>query len=50
THIPPGCSFHPRCPMARDICHTDEPPLYQVSENRGSACHFWRECLDGLDH
>jgi oligopeptide transport system ATP-binding protein len=47
--IPPGCSFHPRCPLARDVCRTDEPPLYQVSETRGSACHFWRECLDGRD-
>jgi oligopeptide transport system ATP-binding protein len=43
--IPPGCAFHPRCPMARDVCRTDEPPLYEVSEERGSACHFWRECL-----
>ncbi|MGW2649468.1 ABC transporter ATP-binding protein [Streptomyces sp. NPDC001393] len=48
-HIPPGCSFHPRCPMARDVCRTDEPPLYEVSGTRGSACHFWRECLDGPD-
>ncbi|MEU7304480.1 ABC transporter ATP-binding protein [Streptomyces sp. NPDC007206] len=47
--IPPGCSFHPRCPLARDVCRTDEPPLYQVSGTRGSACHFWRECLDGRD-
>ncbi len=47
THIPAGCSFHPRCPMARDVCRTDEPPLYEVSDERGSACHFWRECLDG---
>ncbi|GGS90655.1 ABC transporter ATP-binding protein [Streptomyces chromofuscus] len=46
-HIPPGCAFHPRCPMARDVCRTDVPPLYDVSEQRGSACHFWRECLDG---
>ncbi|MGW2775499.1 ABC transporter ATP-binding protein [Streptomyces olivaceoviridis] len=44
--IPPGCAFHLRCPMARDVCRTDEPPLYEVSEERGSACHFWRECLD----
>ncbi|KUN16175.1 methionine ABC transporter ATP-binding protein [Streptomyces corchorusii] len=44
--IPPGCAFHPRCPMARDVCRTDEPPLYEVSDERGSACHFWRECLD----
>ncbi|MES4889766.1 ABC transporter ATP-binding protein [Streptomyces sp. NPDC096012] len=49
-HIPPGCSFHPRCPMARDVCRTDEPPLFAVSEERGSACHFWRECLHGHDH
>jgi oligopeptide transport system ATP-binding protein len=49
-HIPPGCSFHPRCPMARDVCRTDEPPLYEVSGTRGSACHFWRECLDGREH
>jgi oligopeptide transport system ATP-binding protein len=44
-HIPPGCAFHPRCPMARDVCRTDVPPLYEVSDARGSACHFWRECL-----
>ncbi|MFI2376040.1 ABC transporter ATP-binding protein [Streptomyces sp. NPDC018964] len=49
THIPPGCAFHPRCPLARDVCRTDEPPPYEVSVTRGSACHFWRECLDGLD-
>ncbi|MFF7116207.1 ABC transporter ATP-binding protein [Streptomyces albogriseolus] len=47
TRIPPGCPFHPRCPLARDVCTTDEPPLYEVSGTRGSACHFWRECLDG---
>ncbi|MFC9157306.1 ABC transporter ATP-binding protein [Streptomyces bauhiniae] len=49
THIPPGCAFHPRCAMARDVCHTDEPPLYPAGPDRVSACHFWRECLDGLD-
>ncbi len=47
TRIPPGCAFHPRCPMAREVCRTDVPPLYEVSPTRGSACHFWRECLDG---
>ncbi|GAA2551967.1 MULTISPECIES: ABC transporter ATP-binding protein [Streptomyces] len=47
ANVPPGCAFHPRCPMARDVCRTDVPPLYEVSETRGSACHFWRECLHG---
>jgi oligopeptide transport system ATP-binding protein len=45
--VPPGCAFPPRCPLARDVCRTDVPPLYEVSEVRQSACHFWRECLDG---
>ncbi|MEU3031137.1 ABC transporter ATP-binding protein [Streptomyces incarnatus] len=47
TRVPPGCSFHPRCPMARGVCRAEVPPLYEVSEVRGSACHFWRECLGG---
>ncbi|MDO0912001.1 ABC transporter ATP-binding protein [Streptomyces sp. DT2A-34] len=49
-NIPPGCAFHPRCPLAQDLCRTDVPPLYEVTESdtaRGSACHFWRECLHG---
>jgi len=46
-NIPSGCPFHPRCPMAQDVCRTDVPPLYEVDGERGSACHFWRECLHG---
>ncbi|MFF8447240.1 ABC transporter ATP-binding protein [Streptomyces leeuwenhoekii] len=52
--IPSGCPFHPRCPMVQDVCRTDVPPLYEVTgpepqarAERGSACHFWRECLHG---
>ncbi|MHB6909494.1 ABC transporter ATP-binding protein [Streptomyces sp. DB-54] len=47
TAIPPGCAFHPRCPLARDICRTDRPPLYDAGPGRASACHFWKETLDG---
>ncbi len=45
-HIPPGCAFNPRCPRAQDVCRTDVPPLYRVSQDRASACHFWKETLD----
>jgi oligopeptide/dipeptide ABC transporter ATP-binding protein len=45
--IPSGCPFHPRCPLAQDVCTVDRPPLYEVGEERDSACHFWRETLDG---
>ncbi|UAL71407.1 ABC transporter ATP-binding protein [Streptomyces angustmyceticus] len=47
TAIPPGCPFHPRCPLARDVCRTDPPPLYEAGPDRASACHFWKETLDG---
>ncbi|MGW0561996.1 ABC transporter ATP-binding protein [Streptomyces sp. NPDC003016] len=47
THIPSGCPFHPRCPLVRDVCRTDVPPLYEVEDGRGSACHFWQETLHG---
>ncbi|QEU92034.1 ABC transporter ATP-binding protein [Streptomyces kanamyceticus] len=50
-NIPPGCAFNPRCPMAQDVCRTDEPPLAKVTyeglaAERRSACHFWKETLD----
>ncbi|UNS98770.1 ABC transporter ATP-binding protein [Streptomyces tubbatahanensis] len=44
--IPPGCAYNPRCPMARAVCRRDEPPLYEVSALRASACHFWEEMFD----
>ncbi len=43
TRIPAGCRFHPRCPLARALCRTEEPELQTVSTTRGSRCHFWQE-------
>ena len=31
VRIPSGCRFHPRCPVAIDICATDDPPLERPS-------------------
>jgi peptide/nickel transport system ATP-binding protein len=33
-----GCPFSPRCPFADDRCHTEDPPLMQISPSRGAAC------------
>ncbi|GAA2601415.1 ABC transporter ATP-binding protein [Streptomyces axinellae] len=44
--VPQGCAFHPRCPVAQDICRTEQPALADVGDGRGSACHFWKETLD----
>ncbi|MDE1157345.1 MAG: ATP-binding cassette domain-containing protein [Neorhizobium sp.] len=37
---PSGCAFHPRCPMATDICRTTAPPLRAISADRTAACHL----------
>jgi oligopeptide/dipeptide ABC transporter ATP-binding protein len=41
--LPPGCPFHPRCPLAQDICRQEDPPLRIVSSGHASACHFAEE-------
>ena len=46
TKLPGGCSFHPRCFMARDRCRHDEPPLYAIGGGRESACHYHEEVPD----
>ncbi|MGH7933263.1 MAG: ABC transporter ATP-binding protein [Candidatus Binataceae bacterium] len=35
---PPGCRFHPRCPIAIDECARVEPPLEAKSPNHLVAC------------
>jgi len=35
---PPGCRFHPRCPLAREFCRTSVPPLVPVGGGRRVAC------------
>jgi len=36
--LPSGCRFHPRCPMAKDICREKYPPEVLVSGGGAAAC------------
>ena len=36
--VPPGCPFHPRCPMAEARCTSERPPLV-TRDGRATACH-----------
>jgi oligopeptide transport system ATP-binding protein len=38
---PPGCSFHPRCPYAKDICTITDPALIKGRGGHAVACHVF---------
>jgi oligopeptide/dipeptide ABC transporter ATP-binding protein len=41
--VPSGCRFHPRCPLAQDICSTQVPEVSQAGTDHIVTCHFWDE-------
>ena len=42
---PPGCRFHPRCPIARENCSVDEPELRELRPDHSVACHYAEQFL-----
>ena len=36
---PPGCVFHPRCPLAIDVCERVTPELRLLAPGHSAACH-----------
>lgn len=36
---PSGCNFHPRCPVAIDICSVETPEWREVAPGHMAACH-----------
>jgi peptide/nickel transport system ATP-binding protein/oligopeptide transport system ATP-binding protein len=45
--FPPGCKFHPRCPVAIDKCKVENPPLEAVRPNHLARCWRAREVEAG---
>jgi peptide/nickel transport system ATP-binding protein/oligopeptide transport system ATP-binding protein len=37
-HPPSGCRFHPRCPVAMEICSQKEPEFKEISPAHWAAC------------
>ena len=47
SHVPQGCTFHPRCPYVQEICRIDEPELINLvaptERPNYVRCHFASE-------
>lgn len=41
---PPGCRFHPRCPVAIEgVCNVEMPPDFEVGDEQRTACWLYNE-------
>jgi oligopeptide/dipeptide ABC transporter ATP-binding protein len=40
---PPGCTFHPRCAYAQEVCRREEPVLEEILPGHYVRCHLARE-------
>jgi peptide/nickel transport system ATP-binding protein len=47
-NVPPGCSFHPRCPYAFDRCREEVPVLSAADGAHSAACHLAMEDRDRI--
>lgn len=43
TELPKGCSFHPRCPLADDVCLNSKPPIRNYD---GGTFSCWKDAAD----
>ncbi|RQH02644.1 ABC transporter ATP-binding protein [Natrarchaeobius oligotrophus] len=48
VNVPAGCSYHPRCPLATDLCEADDPDFYEVSDEQEVSCHHWEDATDAI--
>jgi peptide/nickel transport system ATP-binding protein len=37
---PPGCHFHPRCPIAVERCRVEQPLFREIQSSHFAACHL----------
>lgn len=45
TRLPEGCAFHPRCPLATDLCRRQRPRLMASTLHHEVRCHHRDQVL-----
>jgi oligopeptide/dipeptide ABC transporter ATP-binding protein len=50
VNVPEGCSYHPRCPLADEICETTDPELDAVDDDHAAACFYPDEAQDQIPY
>ncbi|MEU6364454.1 ABC transporter ATP-binding protein [Streptomyces sp. NPDC046931] len=45
--VPSGCAFHPRCPVALDLCATQDQALRDLGQGRRAACVHVEDAVSG---
>ena len=41
VNVPPGCSFHLRCPMRMEVCSQVDPEIVEVERGHLVRCHLY---------
>ena len=47
VHLPSGCTFHPRCPFAEELCAQEEPSMVAAGLHHGTRCHIVSGRIEG---
>lgn len=42
VNVPPGCSFHPRCPEKMEICSKEDPVMIEIEKGHLVRCHLYK--------
>ncbi len=42
VNVPPGCSFHSRCPEKMDICTQIDPTMVEIGEGHVTRCNLYQ--------
>ena len=48
VNVPEGCSYHTRCPIAKEECELDEPAFHKTGDESRSACFYWEESAEAI--